>query len=241
VARAAWSLSWERDDSVLKSVLACVGVIAIAGVAAVALHAGYYDETSRPQSLGVSAAGLDLTSPAGVALLEQRVERAVRRVCDGDAQCRDDAWAGARPQIWAAIDAAHDRRRSWGAAPAPEPHRWAAPPPWRDWRDESDDEARAGYVTAPPPPPLPAPAALGGVLGGPLDGAIDQAFQTGAVVRWRDRGWHGVVRVSQARERWPDICRTVTIVRAAGNGWDRLREGDICLGRDGRLHNSQPD
>jgi UrcA family protein len=236
---------------VLKSVLAGVGVGAIAGVAAVALHAGYYDDDARPRSLGVSAAGLDLTSQAGVALLEQRVERAVRRVCDGDAQCRDDAWAGARPQIWATIDRARTRRAVWVEERRPAP---------RDWADD-EEEQRAGYVSAPPPQAMHAPAparryapapayapmrgqapiALSGVLGGPIDPAIGHAFETGATTRWRDHGWHGVVQVSESREVWPNICRTVTIVRTTGAGWTPLREGEVCLGRDGQLHNSRRD
>lgn len=232
----------------LKSVLAGVGVIAIAGVAAVALHAGYYDDDVRPRSLGVSAAGLDLTSPAGVALLEQRVERAVRRVCDDDARCRDDAWAGARPQIWAAIDRARERRGRWGVERRPMARRWAPPPMPDDAYDEREDEARAGYVSAPPPEPPPAtpmrgraPIDMSGVLGGPIDGAIGQAFESGETVRWRDGGWNGVVQVSQSRDLWPDICRTVTIVRATGGGWAPLREGEVCLGRDGQLHNGRRD
>lgn len=244
----------------LKSVLAGVGVIAIAGVAAVALHAGYYDDDARPRSLGVSAAGLDLTSQAGVALLEQRVERAVRRVCDGDAQCRDDAWAGARPQIWATIDRARAHRAGWVEERRPAPRRWAPAPAPRDWADD-EEEQRARYVSAPSPQPMRAPAparryapapsyaplhgqapiALSGVLGGPIDPAIGQAFETGATTRWRDHGWHGVVQVSESREVWPNICRTVTIVRATDGGWAPLREGVVCLGRDGQLHNSRRD
>jgi UrcA family protein len=227
---------------VLKSVLAGVGVMAIAGVTAVALHAGYYEDDARPRSLGVSAAGLDLTSPAGLALLEQRVERAVRHVCDdGDTQCYDDAWAGARPQIWAAIDRARERRASWGQRSWQPPRRYAPAPPPREWREDADDEQQAGYVSAPPPERFPArgraPVEMSGVLGSPIDGAIDHAFQTGATTRWRDQGWRGVVRVGQARDMWPDICRMVTIVRATDGGWTPLREGEVCLGRDGRLHN----
>ncbi|MFA5964426.1 MAG: UrcA family protein [Sphingomonas sp.] len=242
----------------LKSVLAGIGVITILGASAVALQAGY-DDSYRPQSLAVSHAGLDLTSPAGVALLQERVERAVRRVCEGDSgsfyddgdeqQCRDDAWAGARPQIWAAIDAARRRPVRWAAERQPTPRRWAAPPPRRDWAGY-DDEERAGYVSAPPPAaPAPAPIpipprsqpsiALSGVLGGPIDGAIAQAFQTGEATRWRDRGWHGVVQVSESREVWPNICRTVTIVRQTPGGWNPVRAGNVCLGRDGALHNSE--
>jgi UrcA family protein len=228
---------------VLKSVLAGIGVLAIAGVSAVAIKAGY-DDGYRPRSLAVNYAGLDLTSPAGVALLQERVERAVRRVCDdgGDdaQQCRDDAWAGARPQIWAAIDAARDRAARWVPERRPAPRHWAAPPPPRAWSDE-EDEQRAGYVSAPPPAPLrgQAPIALSGVLGGPIDGAIAQAFQTGEPTRWRDGGWHGVVRVSESREVWPNICRSVTIVRRTPGGWHPVRAGEVCLGRDGALHNSR--
>ena len=86
----------------LKTLLAGVGIVAIAGASAVALHAGY-DDGYRSRSLAVNYAGLDLTSPAGIALLQDRVERAVRRVCDGsgdsfydngdERQCRHPAAA----------------------------------------------------------------------------------------------------------------------------------------------------
>lgn len=251
----------------LKSVLAGIGVVAIVGTSAVALQAGY-DDGYQPRSLAVSHAGLDLTSPAGVALLQERVERAVRRVCAGGAgdiygnddeqRCRDDAWAGARPQIWAAIDAARSRPARWAPEPRPMRRRWAAAPPPspRDWADE-DEEREAGYVSAPPPERAPAPGparvpargyaplrgqaplAMSGVLGGPIDPAIAHAFKTGEAAHWRDGGWHGVVRVSESREVWPNICRTVTIIRRAGEGWTPVREGEVCLGRDGALHNSR--
>ncbi|MDH7976057.1 hypothetical protein QH494_28090, partial [Sphingomonas sp. AR_OL41] len=86
-----------------------------------------------------------------------------------------------------------------------------------------------------------APIALSGVLGGPIDPAIARAFQTGEATRWRDGGWHGVVRVSESRELWPNICRTVTIVRGTPEGWNPVRAGEVCLGSDGALHNSRRD
>ena len=97
------------------------------------------------------------------------------------------------------------------------------------------------YAPAPAFVPLrgQAPIALSGVLGGPIDPAIGQAFETGATTHWRDGGWHGVVQVSESREVWPNICRTVTIIRAVDGGWAPLREGVVCLGRDGQLHNSR--
>ena len=95
------------------------------------------------------------------------------------------------------------------------------------------------------PAPVPlrgqAPIAMSGVLGGPIDGSINRAFQTGEPTRWRDHGWHGVVRVSPSREVWPNICRTVMVLRKTQDGWDTVRQGEVCLGRDGALHNSRPD
>ena len=52
-------------------------------------------------------ADLDLSTSAGVAELYRRVERAVNRICDGDRDCRDEAWASTEEQASAAI--ARDR------------------------------------------------------------------------------------------------------------------------------------
>ena len=63
----------------------------------------------------VTLAGLDLRSKPGQRTLYRRVGLAVKHVCSFDGidydnrlSCEDDAWAGSRPQIRAAITRAHD-------------------------------------------------------------------------------------------------------------------------------------
>lgn len=69
----------------------------------------------------VSYADLDLTSPAGVEVLDRRLDRAVKRVCGSPAaaslhtqrriaQCVDDTWDTVRPQRHVAIAQAAERR-----------------------------------------------------------------------------------------------------------------------------------
>jgi UrcA family protein len=75
-------------------------------IAAIAAATG----TARAQewrSTGVQIADLDLSTRAGVDELDRRVDRAVRRICDDDRDCRADAWASTVEQVDAAI--ARDR------------------------------------------------------------------------------------------------------------------------------------
>jgi len=73
------------------------------GGAAQAYEDGDFEVTSIP----VAAADLDLSTSAGVAELYRRVERAVNRICDGDRDCREEAWASTEEQASAVI--ARDR------------------------------------------------------------------------------------------------------------------------------------
>lgn len=118
------------------------GLLLFAAMAGLTTTAYAYDRYET-RSIAVAAVDLDLSTSAGVAELYRRVSRAVDRICDGDRDCRQDAWASTEEQASAAI--ARDRwmRRlarereaelracgRYGCAPPPEPvHYQPAPPP----------------------------------------------------------------------------------------------------------------
>ncbi|MFA6117082.1 MAG: UrcA family protein [Sphingomonas sp.] len=118
------------------------GVLLFAATAGLTT-AAHADDRYETRSIAVAAADLDLSTSAGVAELYRRVERAVNRICDGDRDCRDQAWASTEEQASAAI--ARDRwmRRlarereaelracgRYGCAPQPAPvYYQPAPPP----------------------------------------------------------------------------------------------------------------
>ncbi|CUS46003.1 MAG: UrcA family protein [Pseudomonadota bacterium] len=82
------------------------GLLLFAAAAGLGTTANAYDRYEI-RSIPVAAADLDLSTSAGVAELYRRVERAVNRICDGDRDCRDEAWASTEEQASAAI--ARDR------------------------------------------------------------------------------------------------------------------------------------
>ena len=135
----------------IRNLLALTGLLAIALISAVGLQAyGYFDENDDPPRVRVSYAGLDLGSPEGLRILEQRVNAAIDDVCrshDGRElwrqrdrrECREDAIAGVTPQIDYAVDKA---RRNRARVIAEEDQ--GPPPPGR-------------YDPPPPPPPVYAP------------------------------------------------------------------------------------
>jgi UrcA family protein len=118
------------------------GLLLFAAMAGLTTTAYAYDRYET-RSIAVAAVDLDLSTSAGVAELYRRVSRAVDRICDGDRDCRADAWASTEEQASAAI--ARDRwmRRlarereaelracgRYGCAPPPEPvYYQPAPPP----------------------------------------------------------------------------------------------------------------
>ncbi|WEJ99796.1 MAG: UrcA family protein [Candidatus Sphingomonas phytovorans] len=117
------------------------GLLLFATVAGLATTANAYDRYEI-RSIPVAAADLDLSTSAGVAELYRRVERAVNRICDGDRDCREEAWASTEEQASAAI--ARDRwiRRlareraaelracgRYGCAVLPEPVHYQPAPP----------------------------------------------------------------------------------------------------------------
>lgn len=139
----------------IRNLLALTGFLAIALVSAMGLQAyGYFDDRADPPRARVSYAGLDLATPEGLRILEQRVNAAIDDVCRGHEgrelwrrrdlrECREEAIAGVTPQVDYAVDRA---RRARTRVIAEED---LGPPP-------------AGrYAPSPPPPPPPvyAPAA----------------------------------------------------------------------------------
>ena len=135
----------------IRNLLALTGLLAIALVSAIGLQAyGTFDDEA-PRRVRVSYAGLDLASPEGLRILEQRVNAAINDVCrdydgrelwrsSGRRQCREDAIAGVVPQVNYAVDRARRGRAEViadGQEGPPPPDYYAEPP------------ARP----APPPPP----------------------------------------------------------------------------------------
>lgn len=63
------------------------------------------------RQITVPAAGLDLSTDAGVDILAARIDHAVRRICSSDRICRDQAWASTEWQVGRLIDRAQAWRR----------------------------------------------------------------------------------------------------------------------------------
>ena len=129
-----------------KTLLVFLGAAAAAGFAAPVQAQHWQDREWR--SIRVDASALDLSTPAGVDALEDRIDRAVRRICGSDWECRDEAWASTDAQVAYAID-----RDRWTRRMAAEREAQLAACGW----DGCAPPAPAYY--APPPPP----AAYGGV------------------------------------------------------------------------------
>ena len=54
------------------------------------------------RQIRVDASALDLSTPAGIDTLAQRIHKAVNRICGSDRDCRDEAWASTEEQVaWA--------------------------------------------------------------------------------------------------------------------------------------------
>lgn len=148
----------------IRNLLALAGLAAIALVAAMGLQAyGYFDDglDGPPPRIAVSYAGLDLTRPEGVRILEQRINAAVADVCpresgrslrerQAERECRRHAIAMVEPQVADAVARAEARGR-FAAAP---------PPPLPSREDEDAELARAEADRMLPRYPAPAPVAL---------------------------------------------------------------------------------
>lgn len=70
--------------------------------------AGERYETRR---IAVPAAGLDLSTEAGIDILAARIDHAVKRICGGDRVCADGAWESTEWQVDRLIREARAWRR----------------------------------------------------------------------------------------------------------------------------------
>lgn len=96
--------------------------------------AGERVETRR---IAVPAAGLDLSTDAGIDILAARIDHAVNRICGSDRRCRDGAWESTERQVDRMIRKARAWRRLAEERAAQlracrercaRPARWGAPP-----------------------------------------------------------------------------------------------------------------
>jgi UrcA family protein len=118
-------------------------LVSLAAAAALAGPAAYghdWDEREA-HSIRVDASALDLSTPAGIDVLEGRIHRAVNRICGSDRGCQDEAWASTENQVAWAIGRDEWLRRmaeerivqldacgAYGCAPIA-PATYPAPPP----------------------------------------------------------------------------------------------------------------
>ncbi len=78
-------------------------LLIVAALAAVSGTAeARWDDAYETRQIAVAAADLDLSTSAGIAELYRRVDRAVKRICGTDRDCRDEAWESTEDQAsWA--------------------------------------------------------------------------------------------------------------------------------------------
>ena len=93
------------------------------------------------RSIRVDVSALDLSTPAGMDVLEGRIARAVNRICGSDRDCRDEAWASTEEQVAWAVDRDMWMRRMaeermaqleacrWQECDAPQPAWYPVPAP----------------------------------------------------------------------------------------------------------------
>ena len=69
------------------------------------------DERFETRRIAVPAAGLDLSTEAGVDILAARIDHAVKRICGRDRACADGAWESTEWQVDRLIREARAWRR----------------------------------------------------------------------------------------------------------------------------------
>ena len=118
----------------MKAVPLMAGLAALAMLTAPAVARDRY-ETQR---IAVPAAGLDLSTEAGIDLLAARIDHAVKRICGWDRECAEGAWESTEWQVDRMIRKARAWRRLAEERAAQlracrgrcsRPASWYAPPP----------------------------------------------------------------------------------------------------------------
>lgn len=84
----------------IRALSIAAALIAVPGAA----HAQHWSDRVQTRTIAVPAADLDLSTRSGVRTLDNRMRRAVNRICGGDRYCREGAWASAEGQIAWAIE-----------------------------------------------------------------------------------------------------------------------------------------
>lgn len=117
--------------TVMHPIAALAAALTLAGPA----DAGERYETRR---IAVPAAGLDLSTEAGIDILAARIDHAVKRICGWDRDCAEGAWASTEWQVDRLIREARAWRRLADERAAQlracrdrcsRPAAWYAPPP----------------------------------------------------------------------------------------------------------------
>lgn len=85
----------------------------IAAAAATLMLTGPEGASERVETrrIAVPAAGLDLSTEAGVDILAARIDHAVKRICGRDRRCADGAWQSTELQVDRLIREARAWRR----------------------------------------------------------------------------------------------------------------------------------
>lgn len=86
-------------------------LIAAAAAAMTLTGSARAGERFETRQIAVPAAGLDLSTEAGIDILAARIDHAVKRICGRDRACADGAWASTEWQVDRLIREARAWRR----------------------------------------------------------------------------------------------------------------------------------
>ncbi|MFL9841247.1 UrcA family protein [Sphingomonas sp. ST-64] len=115
-------------------------MLVLAASAAMWMPVGSADARDRYETrqIAVPAAGLDLSTDAGIDILAARIDKGIDRICGWDGDCRDGAWESTEWQVDRLIRKARAWRRLAEERAAQlracrdrctRPAAWYAPPP----------------------------------------------------------------------------------------------------------------
>ena len=191
---------------IVRNVLAGCGILALAGISAVAVNANWDEFSDHPPRLAVSFSGLDLASSEGLDILNARIRRAIDEVCDDhgsrslEAQrleqvCRANAWAGVRPQLDAAIYRARDGRLG----------------------RQTEQASVVGDIARQP----------GGIRKS-VGKALQRSFDTGITANWYSWGSKGLVYAGPRTVSAGRPCRAVTVTVKSHGEQQVLTQGTVC-------------
>lgn len=203
---------------IVRNVLAALGFLTVAAVAAVSINAYGVFSDDPPPRLAVSFSGVDLTTPEGLDRLDSRISRAVDEICRTDAtrglsakrledRCRANAWASVRPQVDRAIERARAERRTGYA----------------DNRSVLDDIARQPSGTR-----------------RSIQEALGRSFSTGTTANWYSWGGKGLVYAGATFVDRASICRRMSVTSKSHGVQSVIADGPVCRSPYGVLESPLP-